>query len=150
MRRWFLFLLFSAWMLAACRAPEAAPPPAYEPISGQDFDGVIVPAERGADFALEGEFWTPSEFDVLALEAWLEKYLADNGQEPLALKLEEYQRQYVGVQRGEERLVLAIYFCDAGGVDWRSQPVSAPPGEDCAFQIEYNVDTGLFANLTIQ
>jgi hypothetical protein len=150
MRRIFAFLLIALWLLASCSPPASTPYPQYEPISGADFDGVIVPAERAADFGLKGEFWTPSEFDVLEMEAWLEKFLADNGQEDLALKLEQYQRQYLGVQREEERLVLARYFCDPGGVDWRSQPVGAPRGEDCAFQIEYNVATGLFANLKIQ
>lgn len=133
--------------LAACSQPTPAPASVYEPMAGTDFEGVIVPAERGSDFGLEGEFWTPGEFDVLQMENWLEKYLADNGQPELAEKMEEYHRQYIGVIQDGRRLIHANFFCDPGEADWKSAPVLVSGGGACYFQVDYDTQSGLFERI---
>lgn len=140
-------LTLSILLLAACAQVPPASQQAYETMAGTDFEGVIVPADLGSDFGLSGDFWTPGEFDVLQMENWLEKYLADNGQPELAEKLENYNRQYIGLLKDGQKIIHANFFCDAGEVDWKSAPVLASEGNECYFQVDYDTQSGLFIQM---
>lgn len=65
------------------------------------------------------EYWTPSEEDVIAIEDGLIPYLEQSAERfyvrdiPVWERLDEYDRQYIGVIVDNRRIVYANYFCDS-------------------------------------
>ena len=64
-------------------------------------------------------------------------------------RLDEYQRQYIGLERGGKEIIYGNFFCDNGGVDWRQKFLFMIDGGECYFQVEYDVESGLFIKLRI-
>jgi len=100
------------------------------------------------------EFWTPSIDDIVTLEEKLTEYLMQNSkqfyrQPPVWQRLDEYQSQYIGLERGGRQIIYGNYFCSSGSKDWRRNIVEVIDGGDCYFQVEYDVENGLFINLRV-
>ena len=124
---------------------------------------VIFPAEQAEEQKLgswlatgdaEIKYWTPSENDVLALEDGRAAYLQDHADRfyegaPAWERLNEYNRQYIGIILGEKKIIYANYFCDSIEMDWRKDFVFVLDGGDCFFQFKYDVDTSEFFDLQV-
>jgi hypothetical protein len=133
--------------------------------SAQNLQGerwVIFPAEQAKDqrigdwFAKNGqtEYWTPSDKDILALEKGLRAYLQNNPDRfyeeiPVWERLDEYDRQYIGIVLDGKRIIYANYFCDHAEMDWRKDFVFVMDGGDCFFQFKYDVDSAEFFDLQV-
>ena len=100
------------------------------------------------------EYWTPSEEDVIAIEDGLVSYLEDNSENfyvrdiPVWERLNEYNRQYIGILVDGKRVVYANYFCDSV-VDWKKDFVIVMDGGDCFFQFQYDADSGDYFDLQV-
>lgn len=99
-------------------------------------------------------FWTPSNEDVLNLEAGIDAYLRQNSgafyrEPPVWERLDEYRRQYFGFKIGGKRFIYGNYFCNDVRMDWRGDFVMVLDGGDCYFQVEYDVEEGSFIQLMV-
>lgn len=100
------------------------------------------------------EYWTPAEEDIRALESGLALFLQENpdrlhSQElPVWERLDEYNRQYIGIVLNGNQIIYANYFCDSVG-DWKKQFVFVMDGGDCFFQFQYDVDTAEYFDLQV-
>ncbi len=99
-------------------------------------------------------FWTPSPDDILKLEETLVAYLSKKSsyfyqQPPVWERLDEYQRQYVGLERDGKQIIYGNFFCDSMSLDWQKTFVVVIDGGDCYFQVEYDVEGGLFIMLAV-
>jgi hypothetical protein len=99
-------------------------------------------------------FWTPSAEDILQLEESLTEYLSQNSiyfiqQPPVWERLDEYHRQYVGLERGGKKIIYGNFFCDSMGLDWRETFIVVIDGGECYFQIEYDVEDMIFIMLMV-
>jgi len=99
-------------------------------------------------------FWIPSVDDILKLEENLAGYLNQNSdqfyrQPPVWERLDEYQRQYIGFERNGRQIIYGNYFCDNLGKNWRQELIFVLDGGDCFFQVEYDVESGMFINLLV-
>ena len=101
------------------------------------------------------EYWSPAESDVNAIENGLASYLQENSDgsssegEHVWERLDEYNRQYIGVIIDGQNIVFANFFCDSAGLDWRNKFVIVLDGGDCFFQFKYNMVEGVFFDLWI-
>jgi hypothetical protein len=100
------------------------------------------------------EYWTPSENDILALESGLSSYLQNNPDRfyentPVWERLDEYNRQYIGIVLDQKRIIYANYFCDPIETEWRKDFVFVLDGGDCFFQFKCDVDSGEFFDLQV-
>jgi hypothetical protein len=154
----FIFLTFTFVLQLAFACSSRA-----HPIQGERW--VIFSAEQAREqgigewFVQNGqtaEYWTPSEDDVLELENGLRSYLAeinsdrfDQQKTPVWERLDEYNRQYVGIILDGKRTIYANYFCDSIDTDWRNGFVFVMDGGDCFFQFKYDVDLAEFFDLQI-
>jgi hypothetical protein len=150
----FLILVLIFQLGSACS-------PTASSLQGEGW--VIFPAEHAEEQKLgswlatgdgEIEYWTPSESDVLALEAGRAAYLQDHADRfyegvPVWERLNEYNRQYIGIILGEKKIIYANYFCDSIETDWRKDFVFVLDGGDCFFQFKYDVDTAEFFDLQV-
>lgn len=99
-------------------------------------------------------FWTPTADDVMIVERELAEYLSQNSyllyhQPPVWERLDEYQRQYIGLERGGKQIIYGNFFCSNGGHDWRQKMIFVLDGGECYFQVEYDVENGSFINLMV-
>ena len=99
-------------------------------------------------------FWTPSDDDIHKLEENLVGYLSQNSsyfisQPPAWERLDEYQRQYVGLEREGRQIIYGNFFCDTMGMDWHETFVVVDDGGDCYFQIEFDVEDEMFIMLIV-
>jgi hypothetical protein len=158
-------------ILIACDAPSNNKTPVdISPIATANSPGsptmiadqnwVIITKERAeemeaASWVVEcDDFWTPSADDILKLEEKIVKYLSQNTsqfyrQPPVWERLDEYQRQYIGLERGGRKIVYGNYFCNNGGMDWQQELVIGIDGGECFFQIEYDLESELFIKLLV-
>jgi len=143
-------LAIAGLLLAGCdtAAPEAAPT-AYIPVTAEGINGVIVPEAMAEEFDLSERYFTPSEEEVMKLEAALPAYLEQVGEGDLAARLPEYMRQYVGFSFDGERVLYANFFCNAHEIDWQKQAVFVLDGGDCYFQVQFDPKEGQFLYLQI-
>lgn len=133
------------------------------PLTTGDFEGVIFAADNAAEVGLQfefneiiGEFWTPTEEQVMRLEAGLVPFLQgalssrEDG-EDIWGNLDGYRRQYFGITfEGEEPVIYANYFCSNDFVDdWQNGYVSVDDGGSCFFQLMYDPEAGVFSNLRV-
>jgi hypothetical protein len=99
------------------------------------------------------EYWTPSEKDVLALEEGLVSYLQNNSdrfyETPVWEKLDDYNRQYIGVILDGKRIVYANFFCSNTGRNWRKEFIFVLDGGECFFQFKYDPNSGEFFDLQV-
>lgn len=137
-------------LLAACdtAAPEVASS-AYTPVTAEGIQGVIVPAALAEEFDLSEQYWTPSEEDVMKLEAALPAYLEQVGESELAARLPEYMRQYVGFSFDGDRLLYANFFCNPYDIDWQKEAVFILDGGNCYFQVQFSPEEEQFLYLQI-
>ena len=121
---------------------------------------VIVTKEQAeemriASWLVESDhFWTPSGDDILKLEEKLAGYLSQNSsqfyrQPPVWERLDAYQRQYIGLERGGRQIIYGNYFCENGGINWRQELVFVIDGGECYFQVEYDMESRLFTELRV-
>jgi len=99
-------------------------------------------------------FWAPSADDIFKLEEGLAAYLSQNSdyffrQPPVWERLDGYQRQYIGLERGGRQIIYGNYFCNNLGMDWQKRLVIVDDGGDCYFQVEYDAKSGLFIKLMV-
>ena len=152
---WTLFsFIFTLQFVVACSS-------AAQPIQGEKW--VIFSAKQAREQKLGGwlvthdqtaEYWTPSEEDVLALENGLGTYLQKNPGRfyegtPAWERLDEYNRQYVGMVLDGKQIIYANYFCDSIETDWRKDFIFVMDGGDCFFQFKYDVHTAEFFDLQV-
>ena len=154
--------------LAACDAlPDDKPPvdipltaTAKSPTAVANQNWVIVTKEQAeetgiASWLVESDgFWAPSADDIFKLEEGLAEYLSQNSsyfyrQPPVWERLDEYQRQYIGLERGGRQIIYGNFFCNNLGMDWRKKLVIVDDGGDCFFQIEYDVESEVFIKLLV-
>ena len=101
------------------------------------------------------EYWTPSEQDVLSLENELTVFLQQNADLfvlqdiPVWERLDEYNRQYVGLILDGQNIVYANYFCRSIGTEWKQDFVFVLDGGACYFQFKYDADSGEFFDLQV-
>jgi hypothetical protein len=152
--------------LAACDALSGDKPPvdipltvpAESPTAVANQNWVIVTKEQAEEIASwlggSGGFWTPSVDDIIKLEEKIAEHLSQNSsqfysQPPVWERLDEYQRQYIGLERGDRQIIYGNYFCNNGGVNWREKLVVVDDGGDCFFQVEYDVEGEVFIKLLV-
>lgn len=112
----------------------------------------------GSWFVQDGEtieYWTPAEENIIALENDLVSFLEENpdrfynSDTPVWERLDEYNRQYVGIVLDGKQIIYANYFCDSVEIDWRKDFVFVMDGGDCFFQFKYDVDAATFFDLQV-
>ena len=147
--------------LVACNArPEGNGSTEITQTVTADQDWVIISKEQAEEMGIgswlveSDDFWTPSENNILILEETIAEYLSQNSnqfyrQPPVWQRLDEYQRQYIGLERGGVQIIYGNYFCNNLGINWRQKLVIVDDGGDCYFQVEYNVDDGMFTMLMV-
>jgi hypothetical protein len=156
---WSCFLIFA---LVGCSTVVPIPTVATNQLIVTDsFEGVIFAGASAKQMDLEAiigfsetidDYWTPSRDDVLAFEQRLGPYLQGAAPQagPGALKdLNEYRRQYVGILVNGQRVMFAIFFCNAYDTDWQHEIVFVLDGGSCYFEVKYDVQTGAFYDLSI-
>jgi len=147
-----MFLLMN---LVACDSLLDDKPPALP----ENQNWVIITNEHAekmgiAAWLVESEgFWTPSADDVLNLEGKIAEYLSQNSvvfsdQPPVWERLDEYRRQYIGLERGGRQIIYGNYFC-SNEDNWRQEFIMVIDGGECYFQVEYDVESGLFIRLLV-
>lgn len=154
--RYFLFLLLVLTLLLSSCLPST------QNLQGEHW--IIFSAEQASEwkvgswFFLNGEnldYWTPTEDNILALEKELGAYLQANSDRfyekdiPVWDRLDEYNRQYIGIILDGKQVIYANYFCDSAQLDWRKDFVFVMDGGDCFFQFNYNVDSADFFDLQV-
>ena len=121
---------------------------------------VIVTREQAEEMGVgswlvgNNDLWTPSVDNILKLEEKLPEYLSQNSSQffhepPVWQRLDEYQRQYIGLERGGRHMIYGNYFCDNLGLDWQHKIVIVEDGGECFFQFEYEVESELFIKLLV-
>ena len=149
-----LWLALNLQLTIACSSPG-------QPIQGERW--VIFPAEQASEQSIGSwlvsndqtlEYWTPSENDILTLENGLISYLQSNPDRfyeatPVWERLDEYNRQYVGIILDGKKIVYANYFCNRVEIDWRKDFVFVMDGGDCFFQFKYDVEAAEFFDLQV-
>jgi hypothetical protein len=99
-------------------------------------------------------YWTPAVDDILKIEENIAEYLIQNAnnfhwQPPVWERLDEYQRQYIGLERDGQQIIYGNFFCEDGNNNWNKEFVFAIDGGECYFQVEFDVESGLFIKLRV-
>jgi len=121
---------------------------------------VIIAEERAVEtgiaswLAESGNFWTPSVDDILKLEEKIAEYLSQNSnqfyrQPTVWERLDEFQRQYLGLEGEGRQIIYGNYFCDNMGHNWRQELEIVEDDGECFFQVEYDVESALFIKLRV-
>lgn len=153
--RLLLFPLILQFVIACSSSPESI----------QDERWVIFTAEQAREQGIGGwfvangqtaEYWTPAENEVLTLEKGLGTYLQNNPDDrfgnqeaPIWERLDQYNRQYIGIMLDGKQIIYANYFCHSLETDWRKNFVFVLNGGDCFFQFKYDVNSAEFFDLLI-
>ena len=151
-------LIFVLVLLVAsgCSAFDFLNVPASTPsigITTDEFDSLIFTADSAALPGLEFgfndpivEYWTPTEEQVVELEAGVLDYLdemiaPDHYGREILERLLYYRRQYFGIGFSEgEQLIYASYFCAEDSFDyWLESHVMVLDGGECFFQFFYDL-----------
>jgi hypothetical protein len=130
----------------------------FEVVKTDEFEGVIVPRERAADFMkafsgmVEKETWTPGKNEIIKLEAKIKSYLkkaAAKSSPNLWSKLATYKRQYMGIVRNGRKVIFSNFFCQSFDIDWKTTPVAVDDGGDCFFTVLYDPGSAVFSDLRV-
>jgi hypothetical protein len=127
-------------VFVACRS---GPPPRT--------NGCIVSAQEASDiYGTAGRF-TPSDRDIRALQATLGDFLAgEEGTERIIQRLARYSGVFVGIMVNGHRLVLASYSCGHQHTPCSERIGTIDlDGGDCYFNVEFDLETREYKNLTI-
>ena len=158
--RQIIRIIFLAVVVACNAPPEGNGFTEITQTATADQNWMIVTNEQAeetgiASWLVESDgFWAPSVDDIFKLEEGLAEYLSQNSsyfyrQPPVWERLDEYQRQYIGLERGGRQIIYGNFFCNNLGMDWRKKLVIVDDGGDCYFQVEYDVDQGMFTMLMV-
>jgi hypothetical protein len=131
-------------------------------ITMDGFDAVIFEAANSAQAGLGYAFndpiidyWTPTEAQVMALEAGLVPFLesevsADYYRYGFWEDLPTYKRQYFGITFNQgQPLILANYFCVDQFEYWLDTYVMVMDGGDCFFHLLYDPTSASYSDLRI-
>ncbi len=172
MRRFAIILLVMP--LLACNylyalpdgGPSGNPPtitPTVSTVTGDDFEAVVfsaeqVEAQHTGDYTVFPNptgYWTPTDADIVALEAHLESFLAENMERfrrepPIESWLPDYGRQYFGFERDGEQFIYGNFLCARDLlIDHPDEIAIVMDGGDCFFQLHYHPATQEFSNLMV-
>ena len=158
--RQIIMVMFLAALVACNARPEGNGSTEITQTATADQDWVIISKEQAEEMGIgswlveSDDFWTPSENDILILEETIAEYLSQNStqfnrQPPVWERLSEYQRQFIGLTRNGSHIINGNYFCNNLSINWRQDLVIVDDGGDCYFQVEYNVDRGMFIMLMV-
>jgi hypothetical protein len=151
-RKVFLVLIL---FLIACTSQ---PAPNAEGENWVAFSADKAQADQMLDwlFPADAEYWSPTKADIRAIESGLPAYLQENKSafymtETLVWeKLDEYNRQYVGIVLEGRKIIYASYLCRIGeDTNWKEQFIFVADGGACYFQFKFNTSTGEFFDLLV-
>ncbi len=156
-------LLACNFLYAVPNDGSVEPPPTIMTFAGPDFEAVVFSAEASeannfGDYTVfpnPTDYWTPTEADILALEANLEPFLAENAElfrrePPIETWLPDYARQYYGFVRDGEQFIYGNFLCARDLLlDHPEDIVIVMDGGDCFFQLIYQPTTQAFSNLMV-
>lgn len=147
--------LFLVLCFTACTSP---PAPGVEGENWVAFSAEKAQSDRMLEwlFAADAEYWSPTEADIRTLELGLPAYLQENESafymtETLVWeRLNEYNRQYVGIVLDGRRVIYANYLCKRGDDEgWKEQFAFVEDGGVCYFQFKFDASTGEFFGLQV-
>lgn len=113
---------------------------------------IIFTAAQAQKFGYpqESPFWTPTRRQISLLESQLLTYLKLNPPKygsPVLAPL-NYGRQYLGVTKGDRKVIFLNAFCETGSSDsWREELVMVEDGGSCYFQVYFDPETRKFLEL---
>ena len=98
-------------------------------------------------------YWSPSTADVLVVEEGVAAFLQENESafftdRPVWERLNEYNRQYVGMVWDERKILYANFFCN-NEPDWKENFVLVMDGGACYFQFKFDPNIGEFFQLQV-
>ena len=152
--------LLLALVFALCSCKSETEEPTNRLIRTSTFEGVIFLQQNAesirsllGDSRISG-YWTPSQADVISLEAGLNNYLQSIANQfpqgpPTGEQLMEYHRQYLGIIEEGRHVIYANYFCKDNNQDWENQFVMVQDGGSCFFQLKFEVGTSRYYDLHI-
>ncbi len=99
------------------------------------------------------EYWSPSVADIQAAEDGVIAFLQENESafftdRPVWERLNEYNRQYIGVVLDDRKILYANFFC-SDDPDWKENFVLVMDGGACYFQFKFDPNTGKFFQLQV-
>lgn len=160
----FLYTLPEGGSTEPLPTPAPTTTPAVFVVTGEDFEAYVFSAEVAQEQRL-GEYlispnatgyWTPDAADIQTLEANIEAFVDANAnafydpQEPAAVRLPDYARQYFGYERDGQRFIYGSFLCDVDYVTERpNQWVVVLDGGACFFQFHYDIATQTFFDLMV-
>lgn len=107
-------------------------------------------------FPGKAEYWSPTEADVRTLEDGLPVYLRENKsafymtEDLIWERLDEYNRQYIGVVLEGKNVIYASYLCQDGATtEWKEQFIFVADGGACYFKFKFDTSTGEFYDLLV-
>ncbi len=151
----FVYLALALQLVAACS-------PSAQNLQGENW--TIFPEQQASKLGVAdwvttsghtADYWTPTQENVFAIEEGAAVFLQENADRfyaqgtPVWERLDEYNRQYVGLVLDEKRIVYANFFCDSFETDWRTEFVFVLDGGDCFFRFKYDVDSDTFFDLQV-
>lgn len=153
-QRMFLLSGFLVILVSACAT-------ATQNIEGENwvaFSAETAQKDQMLDwlFPSDAEYWSPTAADIRALESALPAYLQENRSafymtETLIWKrLDEYNRQYIGVVLGGKKIIYASFLCQGGAnTEWKEHFILVADGGACYFQFKYEPSTGGYYDLSV-
>ncbi len=107
-------------------------------------------------FPAAAEYWSPTETDIRPLEGRLPAYLQENKfafymtETLIWERLDEYNRQYVGIVLEGRKVIYASYLCKNGeDTKWKEQFMFVANGGACYFKFKFDTSTGEFFDLQV-
>lgn len=132
--------------------------PAPQNIEGENW--VAFSAEHASQAGLNEwlfpdgvTYWSPSAADILAVEEGAAAFLQENESAfftdfPVWQRLNEYNRQYIGVVWDGRKILYGNFFC-SDEPDWKENFVLVMDGGACYFQFKFDPNTGEFFQLQV-
>lgn len=148
----YLILVFLLTLITACK------PQTNVNLGGEHW--VVFSAEHAQQteigkwlFSDNVEYWTPAEADIRAVENGVGAFLQKNESAfytdtPVWERLDDYNRQYIGIVADGKQIIYANYFC-AFSENWKQEFVFVADGGACYFQFQYDVERDEFMNLQV-
>ncbi len=152
----------------SCKAPETNHPasdgdtfttPTHQntPIIDPDQNWVIFTKEQAerkevASWLVTCDgLWTPSEDNIRQLEDNLPAYLSQQASlfSSSSGQLEDYKRQYIGIERTGRQIIFGNFFCSYQRFEWQTNLLFVEDGGDCFFQVEYDVANSAFIGIWV-
>ncbi len=149
------FVLILACVAAAC-APASATTQNAEGEHWVAFSAENARKDEMAGWLFPGdpEYWSPTEADIRALESGLPAFLQDNKSafymtETLVWeRLDEYNRQYIGLVLNGQQVIYTNYFCNSSP-NWKQTMVFTADGGACYFQFKFDTSTDTYFDLQV-